>query len=64
MNRMERRIGLGTLKPRRMPVKLIFRCQFCDASADLLTQMSLETAMRQFVWGAYQDALPGRWSGF
>jgi len=44
-----------------MPVKFIFRCQFCDGAADPLTQMSLEKAMREFVWGAYQDALPGRW---
>jgi hypothetical protein len=42
-------------------VRFIFRCQFCDAQPDPLTQLSLQEAMRQFVWGAYQNALPGRW---
>ena len=44
-----------------MPVRFIFRCQFCQAQPDPLTQLSLQEAMRQFVWGAYQNALPGRW---
>lgn len=47
-----------------MSVRLIFRCQFCDAQADAITQLSLEQAMRQNTWGAYQDALPGRWLVF
>ena len=47
-----------------MPVHFIFRCQFCDAQADPMTQLSLETAMREKTWGAYQDALPGRWLVF
>jgi len=42
-------------------MRLIFRCQFCDAVPDPLTQLSLEKAMRENTWGAYQDALPGRW---
>jgi hypothetical protein len=44
-----------------MPVSFIFRCQFCDAQPDPLTQLRLQAAMREFVWGAYQNALPGRW---
>ena len=44
-----------------MPVSFIFRCQYCDAQPDPLTQMRLQGAMREFVWGAYQNALPGRW---
>jgi hypothetical protein len=42
-------------------MRFIFRCQFCADVPDPLTQMSLECAMREFVWGAYQDALPGKW---
>ena len=41
-----------------MPVSFIFRCQYCDAQPDPLTQMRLQGAMREFVWGAYQNALP------
>ena len=44
-----------------MAIRFIFRCQFCDATPDPLTQLSLVTAMRESTWGAYQDALPGRW---
>jgi len=44
-----------------MPMRFIFRCQFCAECPDPLTQMALESAMRQFTWGAYQDALPGKW---
>jgi hypothetical protein len=44
-----------------VPVRFIFRCQFCDAQPDPLTQLRLQGAMREFVWGAYQNALPGRW---
>ena len=39
-----------------MSVHFIFRCQFCDAQPDPLTQMSLETAMRESTWGAFQNA--------
>ena len=45
MNRTKaagRRIALGTLECSRVPVKFIFRCQFCDAAADPLTQMALD----------------------
>jgi len=47
-----------------MAVRFIFRCQFCDEQPDPLTQLSLEKAMRENTWGAYQDALPGRWLVF
>jgi hypothetical protein len=44
-----------------VPVSFIFRCQFCEAQPDPLTHLRLQGAMREFVWGAYQNALPGRW---
>jgi hypothetical protein len=47
-----------------MPVRLIFRCQFCDAQPDPLTQLNLEKAMRENTWGAYQNALPENWLVF
>lgn len=47
-----------------MSVRFIFRCQFCDKQPDPLTHLSLTTAMRESTWGAYQDALPGRWLMF
>jgi hypothetical protein len=58
-------IGLGHLPPavRSSPVSIgfIFRCQYCDAQPDPLTNLRLRGAMREFVWGAYQNAMPGRW---
>jgi hypothetical protein len=45
-------------------IRLIFRCQFCKGQPDPLTQLNLEKAMRENTWGAYQDALPGRWLVF
>jgi hypothetical protein len=47
-----------------MSVSFIFRCQFCSERPDPLTQLSLTSAMRESTWGAYQDALPGRWLFF
>jgi hypothetical protein len=44
-----------------MPVRMIFRCQFCEAVADPETQRSLEGQLRELVCGEYLDALPGRW---
>jgi hypothetical protein len=29
-----------------------------------MTQISLEQAMRENTWGAYQDAMPGKWLVF
>jgi hypothetical protein len=43
-----------------MSVRFIFRCRFCEAQPDPMTQLSLEKAMRENTWGAYQNALPGR----
>ena len=47
-----------------MAVRLIFRCQFCDAQPDPLTQLNLEKAMRENTWGAYQNALLENWLVF
>ena len=44
-----------------MPVRVIFRCQFCDAVPDRRTQRTLERQLRELVFGEYLDALPGRW---
>lgn len=44
-----------------MSVRLVFRCQFCNAQPDPLTQISLETTVREIVWGQYLDAMPERW---
>ena len=46
---------------RGMPVRVIFRCQFCADEPGPETQRSLEGQMREFVHGEYLDALPGRW---
>ena len=46
---------------RPMPVRVIFRCQFCPAAPDPETQRSLERQLRELVCGEYLDALPGRW---
>jgi hypothetical protein len=42
-------------------VRLIFRCQFCAAQPDPLTQISLESTVREISWGQYLDAMPARW---
>jgi hypothetical protein len=44
-----------------MPVRLRFRCQFCEVEPDGATQLSLERGVRELVFGEYLDALPGRW---
>jgi anti-sigma regulatory factor (Ser/Thr protein kinase) len=44
-----------------MPVRYIFRYQFCVAQPDPLTQLALQTTVREATFGAYQNALPGRW---
>ena len=44
-----------------MPVRVVFRCQFCSAAPDAETQVSLERDVRSFAFGQYVDALPGRW---
>ena len=44
-----------------MPIRVIFRCQFCTAEPDHDTHRSLQGQMREFLCGEYLDALPGRW---
>jgi hypothetical protein len=44
-----------------MSVRLIFRCQFCDAQPDPLTQISLEKSLPELMWGQYEDAMPEKW---
>jgi len=44
-----------------MPVRVIFRCAFCDAVPDPDTQKALEAQLAEFLFGEYLDALPGRW---
>jgi len=44
-----------------MSSKLIFRCQFCNAQPDPLTQISLQSTVRDIAWGAYIEANPGHW---
>jgi hypothetical protein len=44
-----------------MPVRMVFRCEFCDARPDDATQRTLEGQLRQAAFGEYLDAPPGRW---
>lgn len=44
-----------------MPVRVIFRCQFCDEQPDGPTQRRLERQLRELSFGAYLDAPPQRW---
>jgi hypothetical protein len=44
-----------------MPTKVIFRCEFCPAIPDPLTQLSLERSLRELAFGEYQEIAPGRW---
>jgi hypothetical protein len=44
-----------------MPIRVIFRCQFCDAEPDAETQRMLEHQLRELVFGQYLNAPPGRW---
>jgi hypothetical protein len=44
-----------------MPVKVIFRCEHCDAQPDAATQRTLEGQLRDRTFGVYRDALPGGW---
>ena len=41
-----------------MPVRVRFRCQFCDATPDPETQRRLERGLRELVFGEYLDAPP------
>jgi hypothetical protein len=44
-----------------VPVRVVFRCQFCDALPDPDTQRNLEGQVRALHHGEYVDMLPGRW---
>jgi hypothetical protein len=44
-----------------MPVRVRFRCQFCDNAPDPETQLGLEHGLRELVFGEYLDVLPARW---
>ena len=44
-----------------MPVKPLFRCQFCDERPDGETQRELECQLPDAYYGRYVDANPGRW---
>ena len=44
-----------------MPVKAVFRCQFCRARPDPATQNALEEQMQDAFFGTYVDAGPARW---
>ena len=44
-----------------MPVRLRFRCQFCDAEPCPETHRSLLGQVRELHFGEYLDMLPGRW---
>ena len=44
-----------------MPIRVIFRCDFCQAMPDPLTQLALERQLRELAFGEYLDVPPGRW---
>ena len=44
-----------------VPVRVVFRCEFCPAEPDPETQRTLEQQLRELVFGEYLDAPPGRW---
>jgi hypothetical protein len=44
-----------------MTTRVIFRCDFCAAAPDPLTQLSLERQLRELGFGEYLEAAPGRW---
>jgi len=46
---------------RTLPVKVVFRCQFCDARPGPETQTSLEHQLLDLRHGEYVDADPGNW---
>jgi hypothetical protein len=42
-------------------VRVVFRCEFCEAVPDSETQRTLERQLRELAFGQYLDAPPGRW---
>jgi len=51
----------ATTRRDAMSVRVRFQCQFCNASPDRVTQTSLESQLRELVFGEYLDAPPGDW---
>lgn len=45
----------------RVPTKVVFRCQFCQARPDAETQYWLEQQLLDVRHGEYLDAEPGNW---
>jgi hypothetical protein len=44
-----------------MAVRVIFRCEHCDAVPDPATQRTLEGQLQDHTYGEYRDAQPGEW---
>ncbi|MDQ3849277.1 MAG: hypothetical protein M3296_01495 [Actinomycetota bacterium] len=44
-----------------VPVRLRFRCGYCDRVPDPLTQLSLEAQAQEMLWGQYLDVGPEKW---
>lgn len=44
-----------------MPCKLLFRCEYCDASPDEETHRELQAGLSLLIFGTYVDADPGNW---
>ena len=44
-----------------MPTTVVFRCDFCAASPDSVTQLTLEHQIRELAFGEYLEVPPGRW---
>lgn len=44
-----------------MAVRVLFRCQYCDALPDPDTQRALESQLLDRRFGEYRDAQPGGW---
>ena len=44
-----------------MPIRLVFRCDYCDVRPDTDTQRTLEGQLLDRRFGEYLDAQPGNW---
>jgi hypothetical protein len=44
-----------------MPVRLLYRCEFCDARPEEATQAALEAQLQELLFGEYLDAGPDNW---
>ena len=44
-----------------MPVKVLFKCEFCGAEPDAKTRPALEAQLQELLFGTYLDADPGHW---